>query len=343
MDRPESYLKSGVDLKAASEAVEKITSIAKDTYTFDVLSGVGPFASLFRSPVEGFSDPILVSSADGVGTKLLLHVQEKTFEEAGIDLVAMCANDILTAGAIPLFFLDYIAGAQLDPEVVSRFVHGMAIACKEIGAALIGGETAEMPGLYKKGDYDLSGFIVGVVDLPKIIKTEMVKPGDLIIGITSSGPHSNGFSLIRKIIADEGLDLNKKYDKLGETLKDSLLAPTRLYHPIVMPLLKESRIHGMANITGGGLVENIPRCIPDGYCAVIDTSSFPLPKIFEFLKEKGRLNKDEMYSVFNMGIGFALIVNMGDADELIQTLNHNKEQAFVIGKITKGKSKIELK
>lgn len=343
MKKPKSYLKAGVDLKAAEKAVKKISLIASSTYSKNVISGVGPFASLFKIPLKDYREPVLVSTADGVGTKIILHLKAKTFGAAGIDLVAMSANDILTTGAKPLFFLDYIACGKLNPEIVSSFIKGMAFACKEIGASLIGGETAEMPGLYQECEYDLSGFMVGILEKSKIIKKSDVKKGDAIVGISSSGPHANGFSLIRKIIELNSLELERTYPELGQTLSQAILSPTRLYHNLISPLLNEFSIHGLANITGGGFLENIPRVIPDGLCAEIDKSSYEVPIVFEFIQKQGGIPEEEMYSIFNMGIGFVIIVSKDDATYVLNKLNLRKKQAFLIGKVVEGKEKIELK
>lgn len=343
MKKPRSYYESGVDLETAEKVTKKISLIATETYTDDVISGVGPFAALFKIPAKEYHEPVLVSATDGVGTKILLHLKAKTYQAAGIDLVAMSANDILTAGAKPLFFLDYIACGKLDPQIVASFIEGMAKALKEIGASLVGGETAEMPGFYKEGEYDLSGFMVGIVEKSKIIRKSNVKKGDVVIGISSSGPHANGYSLIRKIIEEKSLVLEKEYSEIGTTLSKAILAPTRLYHSLVYPLLGKFHIHGLANITGGGFYENIPRIIPDGLCAQIDRSSFKVPAIFKFIQKHGDISEEEMYSIFNMGIGFVIIVPESDALNILKELNSHKEQAFIIGKVIEGKEKIEFK
>lgn len=342
---PSSYESAGVNLTKAGEAVERIAARVRSTYTPRVISGVGPFASLFDIAnleadfTRPLAHPVLVSSTDGVGTKIMLHLEHGTYRAAGIDLVAMSSNDILTLGARPLFFLDYVACGVLDPEIVDAFVAGMAEACATIGAALIGGETAEMPGLYRPGDYDLSGFIVGLADLERAPGPHRVTDSDVLVGLPSSGPHSNGYSLIRKILTDAALDLSQELEGTGVTLRDAILAPTRLYHPLVMELLESDlgpAVHSAANITGGGFFENIPRALPASAGVVIEKDSYPVPPIFGVLERAGNVPEREMYTVFNMGIGFVLVVDRQAAADIVSHFASRGETAYIIGHVVSG-------
>jgi len=327
-----SYRDAGVNIDAGNAFVEKIKSSVASTKRPGVMGGFGGFGGCFELP-EGYQQPVLVSGTDGVGTKLKLAIELNKHDTIGIDLVAMCVNDILVLGAEPLYFLDYYATGELDTEVAVSVVEGIAEGCRQSNAALIGGETAEMPGMYGKGDYDLAGFCVGVVEKQKIIDGSKVKAGDAMIAIASSGPHSNGYSLVRKIIEVSQADINDSFGSTGNTLGETLLAPTRIYVKSLHEVLPKFDIHAMAHITGGGLLENIPRVLPENTQAVIDKNSWQLPEIFQWLKENGNVEANEMYRTFNCGAGMVLITDANDADAIISTLNQNGENAWHLGKI----------
>jgi phosphoribosylformylglycinamidine cyclo-ligase len=324
----ETYAAAGVDLDAAQKAKELIKRQASATLRREVITGVGPFAGLFQ--LKGYQEPILVSSVDGVGTKLKIAAAMDKHDTVGIDLVNHCVNDILTSGAEPLFFLDYIAMGKLIPQQVEAIVRGMADACRAVGCALIGGETAEMPGFYPEGDYDLVGFIIGVLEKGSIIDGRSIKAGDAIIGIPSSGLHTNGYSLVRKIFGTEPSILSQVYPRLGRTLGQELLEPHRCYYHVLKPLLP--KIKGMAHITGGGLVDNLPRILPPWLTAKLDRDSWEIPPIFALIQKKGNIDENEMYRVFNMGIGMAVICAPDDADRLLPSL----PDARVIGEVVEG-------
>lgn len=339
----ETYASSGVNKEAGYEEVRLIKKFIGKTYTEGVISELGGFSGLFRLDTEKFPDPVLVSGTDGVGTKLKLAIMSDVLDTVGEDLVAMSVNDILCQGATPLFFLDYIASGKLEPERMAKIVEGVANGCIKAKAALIGGETAEMPGFYSDKDFDMAGFAVGVTNRSDIIDGSSVREGDLVIGLPSSGVHSNGFSLIRKLIFErEGLSFDSKVEGLDKSIGETLLTPTKIYVNAVLSLLNKVKIHGMCHITGGGFYENIPRAIPDGLCADIDVESFPRPKIFEVLKKIGELEEREMFGTFNMGIGFILIISPEDLKRLSELLDEAKESYFVIGKIKSGKEKVVL-
>ncbi len=339
----ETYASSGVNKEAGYEEVRLIKKFIGKTYTEGVISELGGFSGLFRLDTEKFPDPVLVSGTDGVGTKLKLAIMSDVLGTVGEDLVAMSVNDILCQGATPLFFLDYIASGKLEPERMAKIVEGVANGCIKAKTALIGGETAEMPGFYSDKDFDMAGFAVGVTNRSDIINGSSVREGDLIIGLPSSGVHSNGFSLIRKLIFEiEGLSFDSKVEGLDKSIGETLLTPTKIYVNAVLSLLNKVKIHGMCHITGGGFYENIPRAIPDGLCADIDVESFPRPKIFEVLKKIGELEEREMFGTFNMGIGFILIISPEDLKRLSELLDEAKEPYFVIGKIKSGKEKVVL-
>jgi len=310
-----TYAAAGVDIDAAARAKTLIGKQAKTTHRPEVLGGVGFFGGLFE--FKGYEQPVLVSSVDGVGTKLKIAMALGKHDTVGIDLVNHCVNDILTCGAEPLFFLDYIAMGKLVPEQVGAIAQGLAKACREAGCALIGGETAEMPGLYSGEDYDLVGFIIGVVEKDKIIRGRDIKAGDAVVGLPSSGLHTNGYSLVRKIFGIE--QMNKNYPELGRTLGEELLEPHRCYFNQLKPLL--SLIKGMAHITGGGLVDNIPRALPEGLAVRLDEKSWAVPPIFELIQDKGNVDRVEMFRVFNMGIGMALICAPDNVSGLIGQLS----------------------
>lgn len=341
-DIAKKYESSGVSLKEAHKAVKKISEIVKETFTPSVLTQIGSFAAVYRPEFEDLAKPVLITSTDGIGTKIILHLKAGTLEAAGQDLVAMSANDILTLGARPLFFLDYIAGGKLDAEIVARFVKGIANACKKIGASLIGGETAEMPGIYREGDYDLSGFIVGAADLEKLPGPDKLSHGDLIIGLASSGPHSNGYSLIRKIMDDSSIHLEDEVAGTGRTFGDLILEPTVLYHPYLLALFEAGLVKSAAHITGGGFHENIARALPPTLDAVIFKGSFVVPPVFRYLQKAGSISEEEMYHVFNMGIGFVIFVSPDDASSVIEEIKRSGIESFIIGKVIEGKGRVKI-
>ena len=325
-----SYRDAGVDIDAGDELVERIKPFAKRTMRPEVLAGIGGFGGLVEIG-KRFKDPVLVSGTDGVGTKLMLAFALDRHDTVGIDLVAMSVNDILVQGAEPLFFLDYFACGKLDVDVATAVVKGIAAGCETAGCALIGGETAEMPGMYKEGEYDLAGFAVGVVDRADIIDGRSITAGDVVLGIASSGPHSNGFSLIRKIVAASGSDLASPFD--GTTLGAALLAPTRIYVKPVLALMHDVKVKGMAHITGGGLLENVPRMLPPGLQARLSRATWSRPPIFSWLQRHGNVADEEMHRVFNCGIGMTIVVAPEHADRAIKVLGGAGERAHRIGSI----------
>jgi phosphoribosylformylglycinamidine cyclo-ligase len=327
---PLSYRDAGVDIDAGDALVDAIKPFARRTLRPGVLAGIGGFGALFEMPA-GYREPVLVSGTDGVGTKLRLAFQLDRHDTVGIDLVAMSVNDILVQGAEPLFFLDYFACGKLEVKVAADVVKGIAAGCEQAGCALIGGETAEMPGMYPPGEYDLAGFAVGVVEKSAIIDGRSIAPGDVVLGLASSGAHSNGYSLIRRIVEVSGARLDAEFD--GRTLGEALLAPTRIYVRPLLRLMRELPVKGLAHITGGGLVENIPRVLPEGCCAVLDAGAWPLPRLFHWLQEQGRVETAEMHRVFNCGVGMAVIVADADADTALSQLAAAGETAWRIGVI----------
>jgi len=326
-----SYRDAGVDIDAGNELIEHIKPLAAATKRPGVMAGLGGFGALFELPLDRYKEPVLVSGTDGVGTKLKLAMDLNKHDTIGIDLVAMCVNDLIVQGAEPLFFLDYYATGKLDVAAATDVVAGIAEGCKQSNAALVGGETAEMPGMYQGGDYDLAGFCVGVVEKSKIIDGSKVKTGDVLLGLPSSGPHSNGYSLIRKVIEVSNADLSESFD--GATLCERLLAPTTIYIKPLLTLLETVDIHAMSHITGGGLLENIPRVMPDDACAVIDKNSWKRPAVFDWLQEKGNIEDSEMYRTFNNGLGMVLILDESVADKALDILKQNQVQAIRIGHI----------
>jgi len=334
-----SYRDAGVNIDAGNEFVEKIKTSVASTNRPGVMGSLGGFGGLFELPTDRYQQPVLVSGTDGVGTKLKLAIDLNKHDTIGIDLVAMCVNDILVLGAEPLYFLDYYATGELNTEIAASVVEGIAEGCRQSNAALIGGETAEMPGMYGKGDYDLAGFCVGVVEKQKIIDGSKVQAGDAMIAIASSGPHSNGYSLVRKIIEVSQADLNTSFGSGNNTLGDALLAPTKIYVESLHQLLSKFDIHAMAHITGGGLLENIPRVLPEKTQAVIDENSWQLPAVFQWLQENGNVELNEMYRTFNCGVGMVLITNTDDAEAIISTLNQNDEIAWQLGIIESSTNK----
>jgi phosphoribosylformylglycinamidine cyclo-ligase len=325
-----SYRDAGVDIEAGDQLVENIKPFAKRTLREGVLAGIGGFGALFQVPKK-YDDPVLVSGTDGVGTKLKLAFALDRHDTVGIDLVAMSVNDILVQGAEPLFFLDYFACGKLDVSIATLVIKGIATGCAQAGCALIGGETAEMPGMYPAGEYDLAGFAVGAVDKSQIIDGSQIVPGDAIIGLASSGAHSNGYSLIRKIVDSAHVPLSSSFD--GQTLGETLLTPTRIYVKPVLAALREVRIKGLAHITGGGLVENVPRVLPGNVSAHIEKSAWPRPALFDWLQRKGNISETEMHRVFNCGIGMVAIVGAEHAERLMQVLQRDGEKVFLIGEI----------
>jgi phosphoribosylformylglycinamidine cyclo-ligase len=332
------YRQSGVDIDAGNETVRRIKSLARATFTPGVLSEIGSFGGLFRLDRDRYRDPVLVSSADGVGTKLKVAFLTGRHDTVGADLVNHCVNDILVQGAEPLFFLDYLATGRLSPSVAEQVVAGIARACRENGCALIGGETAEMPGFYADGEYDLAGFIVGAVESEGIIDGRTIIPGDALIGLSSAGLHTNGYSLARRILFDvSGFEPGTFVAELEETVGDALLAPHRSYLAIIRPLLAAGAIKGMAHITGGGITENLPRALPDGCVAVIDTRAWTVPPIFTLLQQRGHIAADEMFRTFNMGIGLIVICAGSEADRIVGSLNRSADAgARPIGRIEPG-------
>lgn len=323
---PLTYRQAGVDIERGDQLVEKIKGYAKKTLRPEVLGSIGGFAALCEIP-RRYKQPILVSGTDGVGTKLKLAVKFNKFDTIGIDLVAMCVNDVLTLGAEPLFFLDYYASSQLDNDQAAEVIKGIAEGCVQAGCALIGGETAEMPGHYQPRDFDLAGFNVGIVEKDEIIDGSKVRAGDLLIALASSGPHSNGYSLIRHII-------NERQIELTTELRQQLIEPTRIYVKPILELRKHMQIHAMAHITGGGITENLPRVIPDGLEAHVDYSSWQRPDIFQWLQEQGNIEEDEMRRTFNLGVGMIICIDKNDSENALQLLKKLGENAWLIGKIS---------
>ncbi|NOY70960.1 MAG: phosphoribosylformylglycinamidine cyclo-ligase [Gammaproteobacteria bacterium] len=334
-----SYQDAGVNIDAGNKLVEMIKPHAKRTHRPGVLSGLGGFGALFELPIDRYKNPVLVSGTDGVGTKLMLAMAMNQHDTIGIDLVAMCANDIIVTGAEPLFFLDYYATGKLNPEVAAAVVKGISEGCLLAGAALTGGETAEMPGMYQDEDYDLAGFCVGIVEKSEIIDGQSIQTGDVIIALASSGPHANGYSLIRKII--NSCDIKPDEILADKPLYQHLLEPTRIYAKSILPLSKSLPVHALAHITGGGLLENIPRVLPNDCHAVIDETSWQWPTIFKWLQEMGGVEKNEMYRTFNCGIGMVVCIAAEQADEAIRLLSDAGEQAWKLGYIAAGNNKGE--
>ena len=326
-----SYRDAGVDIDAGDALVDAIRPIAGATRRPGLLAGVGGFGAMFEIPPGQYREPVLVSSTDGVGTKLKLAIELKRHDTIGIDLVAMCVNDIIVQGAEPLFFLDYYATGKLDNKAAEQVIRGIGEGCRQAGCALVGGETAEMPGMYGEGDYDLAGFTVGVVEKSKIIDGSLVKPNDTLIGIASSGAHSNGYSLIRKIVEVSAADLGQDFH--GRTLGDTLLAPTRIYIKPLLQLFAQMDVHALAHITGGGLLDNIPRVLPDDTRAVLHATAWPRPPIFDWLQQHGSVADTEMYRTFNCGIGMVVIVAAADAERAIGQLSAAGEKVWRIGAI----------
>lgn len=331
------YKSAGVDVEAGYKSVELMKEHVKATFRKEVLTDIGGFGGLFSiEKAKDMEKPVLVSGTDGVGTKLKLAFLTNKHDTIGIDAVAMCVNDIVCSGAEPLFFLDYIACGKNYPEKIAKIVEGVSKGCVMAGCSLIGGETAEMPGFYPKDEYDLAGFAVGILDNAKVIDGKNIKESDVLIGVASSGIHSNGYSLVRKIFNPNKENVNQYIEELGQTLGKALLTPTKIYVKTVLELIKKVNIKGISHITGGGFVENIPRMMPPGLKVNIQDGSFPILPIFELIMKKGNVNKMDMYKTFNMGIGLVLAVSKNDVEKTLDVLNQLNEDAFVIGNVTKG-------
>ncbi|HIE91215.1 MAG TPA: phosphoribosylformylglycinamidine cyclo-ligase [Methylophilaceae bacterium] len=327
---PATYRDAGVDIEAGDELVNQIKPFAKRTMRPEVMSAIGGFGSMFAMPTK-FKEPVLVSGTDGVGTKLKLAFELNQHDTVGIDLVAMSVNDILVQGAEPLFFLDYFACGKLDVGTAADVVKGIAAGCEESGCALVGGETAEMPGMYPAGEYDLAGFVVGCVDKANIIDGATITKGDVVLGLASSGAHSNGYSLIRKLIEKSGVDMESDFE--GRKFKDVVMTPTKLYVKSILALLEALPVKGMAHITGGGITENIPRVLPVGLTAEISSNSWELPPLFKWLKAQGNITDLEMYKTFNCGVGMAIIMSADNAAEAMKVLEAKGETVYQIGQI----------
>lgn len=338
-----SYKDAGVDKEAGYKQVSLIKDMIKSTHREGVMSELGGFAGLFKLDTQAYQEPVLVSGTDGVGTKLKLAFMMDRHNTIGEDCVAMCVNDILCQGAQPLFFLDYIATGKLIPEKMAEVVEGIANGCIKGQCALIGGETAEMPGFYKEDEYDLAGFVVGVVDKEKIIDGSQIQEGDVLIGLASSGVHSNGYSLVRKIVFEkEKMPVDQYIEELGMTIGEELLKPTKIYSNTVLPLVEKFNIKGICHITGGGLYENIPRVLPKGLSGHIRKDKIRTPEIFNLLAKWGNINEKEMYSTFNMGVGMVLVVGQDEVEDIISYLENEKEDYMILGEVKEGKEQLVL-
>lgn len=332
-----AYKNAGVDIEAGYESVNRMKKHVQKTIRPEVMGGLGGFGGMFDLSKMNVKEPVLISGTDGVGTKLMLAFMMDKHDSIGIDCVAMCVNDIVVQGAEPLYFLDYIACGKAVPERIEMIVKGVADGCEQAGCALVGGETAEMPGMYDVSEYDLAGFAVGVAEKSKLITGDSIAAGDVLIGLASSGIHSNGYSLVRKVLLiDGGLDLKQSYEGLTRTLGEELLEPTKIYVKSLLETMKEFELKGLAHITGGGFIENIPRMLPEGVGVEIDNGSWPILPIFEFIEKTGNLKREELFNVFNMGIGMVAIVNEKDAASVVEKLQSLDEKAYVIGRVTKG-------
>ncbi len=337
-----SYAAAGVNIEAGYEGVRLMKKHVERTFTPGVLSGLGGFGGLFRPELTGYREPVLVSGTDGVGTKQRIAQLMGKHDTVGIDCVAMCVNDIVCCGARPLFFLDYIAIGKNEPEKVAALVAGVAEGCVQAGCALIGGETAEHPGTMRPDDYDLAGFSVGLADRDKLLDPARVSKGDVILALSSSGLHSNGYSLVRRVFDVENSDLGVRVEELGQTLGEALLTPTRIYVKPVLAAIAAAEVHGISHITGGGFYENIPRAVPTGLCARIDRAAVRTPAIFSLLQHRGNIPERDMFNTFNMGVGMSLIVSADTADRALAALRGAGEQVSIIGEITEGEERICL-
>jgi phosphoribosylformylglycinamidine cyclo-ligase len=335
------YRDSGVDIAAGNETVRRIKSLAKATFTPGVLSDIGSFGGLFQIDRERYREPVLVSSADGVGTKLKVAFMTGRHDTVGADLVNHCVNDILVQGAEPLFFLDYVATGRLSPDVTEQVVAGVARGCRENGCALLGGETAEMPGFYADGEYDIAGFIVGIVEKSRVIDGRSIVPGDCLIGLPSAGLHTNGYSLARRVLFEAaGLRADTFVPEIGATVGDALLAPHRSYLHAMRPLLERGLVKGMAHITGGGITENLPRVLPEGTAAAVNRRAWDVPPIFSFLQQHGGIAADEMLRAFNMGIGLIVVCAASDTEAAIAALRQSGASPVLIGRVTNGQREV---
>lgn len=338
-----TYRDAGVDIRAGNEFVRAIKPIVKSTFRPEVLTDIGGFAGLFALNKDRYREPVLVSGTDGVGTKLKIAFDMGRHDTIGIDLVAMCVNDIAVTGAEPLFFLDYFATGQLAPDKSKEVIKGIAEGCRQAGCALVGGETAEMPGFYNDGEYDLAGFAVGVVERDEIIDGREIRPGDLIVGFSSSGLHSNGYSLARKVLFDiAGFKLKDRVKGLKRSIGEEILTPTRIYVKSILSLRSKFKLKGIAHITGGGFIDNIPRILPDGCQAIIKCNSWKAPYIFDLIREKGEIDPDEMYTDFNMGIGLIIIIAKENGPRFVRQAEELGEKAQIIGSIAEGKNRVIL-
>jgi phosphoribosylformylglycinamidine cyclo-ligase len=338
-----TYKDAGVDINAGYEVVKRIKAHARSTYRPEVITDLGSFGALFAFDNRKYEEPILVSGTDGVGTKLKIAFLMDKHDTVGLDLVAYCINDIICQGAEPLFFLDYLATGKVKPEVIETLVAGIARGCKEAGCALIGGETAEMPGFYDQGEYDMAGFAVGVVERKNAIDGSKVKPGDALVGIKSTGLQSSGYSLVRKVVFDIlGLKVNHYIEEFGRSLGEELLEPTRIYARQLLKIQERFDIHGIANISGGGLPENLPRAIANNTRVIVQKGTWEIHPVFKFLQERGGVDEDEMYNTFNMGVGMVLIVSGEDADGVCRELKAMGEEAYIIGQVVAGERGIDL-
>ncbi len=337
-----AYAAAGVDIEAGYQGVKLMKKHVQRTFIPGVVSDLGGFGGLFAPDLSGMKEPVLVSGTDGVGTKQRIAQLMDRHDTVGIDCVAMCVNDIICCGAKPLFFLDYIAIGKNIPEKVASLVSGVAEGCVRAGCALIGGETAEHPGTMAADDYDLAGFSVGLVDRTAILNNAAMTPGDIILALPSSGIHSNGYSLVRKVFDIENADLGKVWDSLGKPLGEELLTPTEIYVKPVLAAIKASEIHGVSHITGGGFYENVPRSVPDGLCARIDRSAIRTPGIFSLIQKLGKIEEHDMFNTYNMGVGMTLIVSKETADAALEALHENGCRAYVLGEIVEGEDKVQI-
>ena len=340
-EKKSAYKEAGVDIDAQDEALDQVKRLVRSTRTAGVLSELGSFGGLFKPDLSDIAEPVLVASADGVGTKLMVARMAGDFSSIGRDLVNHCVNDILVQGAVPLFFLDYVGAGVLEPRAVVQLVEGLAAACRENGCALLGGETAEMPGFYEEGDYELVGFVVGLADRGRLIDGSRVEAGDLLVGLPSTGLHTNGYSLARRVVFDKlGLEVEDPLPApaAGRTAAEELLMPHRSYLSSLRPLLDHSGLHAMAHITGGGLTDNLPRVLKDGSLAEIKIGSWEIPGIFHLLQEQGEVDSEEMFRVFNMGVGMVLVIEPAAAGEILRQLRQAGEKPFPMGTVQKGGS-----
>jgi phosphoribosylformylglycinamidine cyclo-ligase len=340
---PLTYRRAGVDIDAGDESVRRIAPLAERTFRPEVLGGIGGFAGFVRVP-PGLEEPVLVSSTDGVGSKLKVAFLADRHDTVGIDLVAMAVNDVLVHGAEPLYFLDYIGTSHVDPARIEAIVSGVVAGCRAAGCALIGGETAELPDLYAAGEYDLAGFAVGVVERKRIVDGQAAKPGDVVIGLASSGLHSNGYSLVRRIVFDVmKLDLDALFPGTRRTVAEELLTPTRIYVEAIRAVLSRTPVHAMAHVTGGGIAGNLARVLPDGCRALLDRSAWPVPPVFRVLADAGHVADEEMFRTFNMGIGYVVVASPRDGDEIVDVLKLGDETPYRIGEIVAGERGVEIR